>query len=187
MSTARAFSEAFRRVTFSEENVTVTPAGSLLRESQASENEAPAGSGPRHLAAHPAFPSLLYCVTELTGELLVLQPEGAELRLLRRIPMVPDNFDGLNTAAAIHFTENGQSLLVSHRGLDAIAVFPIDARGLPGERVVLSVGTLHAGTAENALADRAELRGIVRTLGPDARAELETLLPAGAKVLVSEL
>ena len=98
--------------------------------------QAPAGSGPRHLAAHPAFPSLLYCVTELTGELLVLQPEGAELRLLRRIPMVPDNFDGLNTAAAIHFTENGQSLLVSHRGLDAIAVFPIDARGLPGEPVL---------------------------------------------------
>ena len=98
--------------------------------------QAPAGSGPRHLAAHPAFPSLLYCVTELTGELLVLQPEGAELRLLRRIPMVPDNFDGLNTAAAIHFTEDGQSLLVSHRGLDAIAVFPIDARGLPGEPVL---------------------------------------------------
>ena len=50
--------------------------------------------------------------------------------------MVPDNFDGLNTAAAIHFTEDGRSLLVSHRGLDAIAVFPIDARGLPGEPVL---------------------------------------------------
>ena len=43
----------------------------------------------------------------------------------------------------------------------------------PGERGVLTVGTLHAGTAENALADRAELTGIIRTLGPDARAELK--------------
>jgi len=43
----------------------------------------------------------------------------------------------------------------------------------PGETGVLTVGTLHAGTAENALADRAELSGIIRTLGPDARAALK--------------
>ena len=40
---------------------------------------------------------------------------------------------------------------------------------LPGERAVLSVGTLHAGIAGNILADRAELTGIIRTLGPAAR------------------
>ena len=45
--------------------------------------------------------------------------------------------------------------------------------GMPGERAVLSVGSFHAGSAENALADRAELRGIMRTLGPDARVELK--------------
>ncbi len=44
---------------------------------------------------------------------------------------------------------------------------------LPGERAVVTVGEFHAGTAENALADRAELKGIIRTLGPDARAELK--------------
>ncbi len=43
----------------------------------------------------------------------------------------------------------------------------------PGETGVLTVGTLHAGTAENALADRAELTGILRTLGPEARADLK--------------
>ncbi len=43
----------------------------------------------------------------------------------------------------------------------------------PGETGVLTVGTLHAGTAENALADRAELTGILRTLGPKARADLK--------------
>jgi len=43
---------------------------------------------------------------------------------------------------------------------------------MPGERAVLSVGSLHAGSAENALADRAELAGIIRTLGPAAREEM---------------
>ena len=46
-------------------------------------------------------------------------------------------------------------------------------KALPDERTVLSVGTLNAGAAENVLADRAEFAGIIRTLGPDARAELK--------------
>lgn len=46
-------------------------------------------------------------------------------------------------------------------------------KALPGERAVVTVGSLHAGTAENVLAERAELAGIIRTLGPDARAELK--------------
>lgn len=44
---------------------------------------------------------------------------------------------------------------------------------LNGEKAVATVGALHAGTAENVLADRAELAGILRTLGPDARAALK--------------
>ena len=46
---------------------------------------------------------------------------------------------------------------------------------LPGERAVLSVGSFHAGTVMNALADKAELEGIIRTLGPAARTELKRL------------
>jgi amidohydrolase len=46
---------------------------------------------------------------------------------------------------------------------------------LPDERAVLSVGSFHAGAAENALADRAEFAGIIRTLGPAARTELKRL------------
>lgn len=38
-------------------------------------------------------------------------------------------------------------------------------------RVILSVGTLHSGTAGNIIADRAEFSGILRTLGPEARAD----------------
>ena len=66
------------------------------------------------------------------------------------------------------------------KGVDALGAAAalvgrlIDLPGeLAGERGVLSVGMLHAGTAENALADRAEFAGIIRTLGPAARQALK--------------
>ena len=46
---------------------------------------------------------------------------------------------------------------------------------LAGERSVVTVGMLRAGTAENALADRAEMAGIIRTLGPEARGRMRQL------------
>ena len=64
------------------------------------------------------------------------------------------------------------------KGVDALAAaarLVSDALALPAamprERVVVSIGTFRAGTAGNIVADRAELTGIIRTLGPDARAE----------------
>lgn len=56
---------------------------------------------------------------------------------------------------------------------------------LPDERAVLSVGMFHAGTAENALADRAEFAGIMRTLGPVARGEMKRLFRQAADEVVS--
>ena len=47
---------------------------------------------------------------------------------------------------------------------------------LPGERSVVSVGTFQAGTARNVVADTAELTGIMRTLGPEARNAMRALL-----------
>ena len=67
------------------------------------------------------------------------------------------------------------------KGVDALGaaadlatrLIALPAEALTNERAALTVGTLHAGTAENALADRAELSGILRTLGPDARGALK--------------
>lgn len=67
------------------------------------------------------------------------------------------------------------------KGVDALGaaaelatrLIALPGQVLPGERAVVTVGSLHAGTAENALADRAELAGIIRTLGPDARVALK--------------
>ena len=98
---------------------------------------APAGSGPRHLAAHPACPGLLFCVTELAGSVLVFrETEEDRFRLVREIPTLPPDYRGENTAAAIRFTGDGSRLLVSHRGLNAVAVIPVGRDGETGDPVL---------------------------------------------------
>ena len=63
-------------------------------------------------------------------------------------------------------------------GIDAVAVAAqvvtalqqiVSRRVSPTDSAVVTVGSLHAGTAGNVLADRAELKGILRTLGPEMR------------------
>lgn len=62
------------------------------------------------------------------------------------------------------------------KGVDALAAAAEAALALKKlpfelpEPCVLTVGTLHAGTAINVLAGEAEMTGIARTLGPDSRA-----------------
>ena len=61
------------------------------------------------------------------------------------------------------------------KGVDALAAAAALVTALlalpeqTGERCVITVGTLHAGSADNIVPGSAELRGILRTLGPDAR------------------
>ena len=66
------------------------------------------------------------------------------------------------------------------KGIDALAAaakMVTALKALPSrfapEPAVLSVGTLHAGTAGNIIADRAVFSGILRTLGPDSRAAMK--------------
>ena len=108
--------------------------GGRLRE-QARLTAAP-GSGPRHLAAHPRYPGCLYCVTELTGDVLTWK-EAAPGRFEQQggRATLPPAYSGENTAAAIRFTEDGGWLLVSHRGADVIAAMRMQPDGMPGEPV----------------------------------------------------
>lgn len=46
----------------------------------------------------------------------------------------------------------------------------------PGDRSVLTIGTLQAGTARNILAGEARMEGILRTLGAENRREMKTAL-----------
>lgn len=97
----------------------------------------PAGCGPRHLAFNPAYPRLLYCVTELENSVYVINRENNSYTVLQRLSTLPDSFQGESFAAAIHFSPDGGALLASNRGHDSIAVFPVREDGLL-ERPVFS-------------------------------------------------
>lgn len=108
--------------------------GGRLRE-RACLKAAP-GSGPRHLASHPRHPGLLYCVSELSGEVFSWKETGADsFEQAQGKNTLPAGYQGENTAAAIRFTEDGCWLLVSHRGADGIAAMPVREDGTLGEPV----------------------------------------------------
>jgi len=56
-------------------------------------------------------------------------------------------------------------------------------QAMPGDRCVVSVGTLRAGTAENIIADSAEFAGIIRTLGPTARAQMRARFESAVRAV----
>ena len=71
---------------------------------------------------------------------------------------------------------------VREMGIDALAAaaeLTLALLALPErlqpERSVVTVGVLHAGTADNILPGAAELKGIIRTLGADSRKRMEEL------------
>lgn len=84
-----------------------------------------------------------------------------------------------------HITLTGKSAHGAQRekGVDALAAAAETVSALlslpasvPNEKSVVSVGTLHAGAAINIVADKAELSGIVRTLGAENRETMRALL-----------
>ena len=66
------------------------------------------------------------------------------------------------------------------KGIDALEaaaemVSAVLSLRIPNERSVVSVGTLHAGTADNVVAERAEVTGILRTRGQVSRKNMRAL------------
>ena len=75
-------------------------------------------------------------------------------------------------------------------GIDALAcaarlVSALHALGSP-DPFVLSVGTLHAGTAINVIAGQAELTGILRTLGAENRAAMKQAIRKTAEAVCAQ-
>ena len=86
--------------------------------------EAPAGSGPRHLAFLPSL-SKMYVLTELSGDILIYDiDENGDLKLNSVVKA--DEFNAAGSAD-IHISPNGKYLYASHRlENDGISVFSID-------------------------------------------------------------
>lgn len=85
------------------------------------------GAGPRHLSFSPDG-EYAYSAEELSSTIAVLSVDkntGA-LQQIQRVSMLPDDFQGSNTAADIHVSPDGKFLYASNRGHESIVIFSID-------------------------------------------------------------
>ena len=85
------------------------------------------GSGPRHMAFHPAL-ACAYVVNELDNTVLTCRFDAATgaLQGLQILSTLPERFVGNSRAAGIEVLRDGRQVLVSNRGADGIAVFDVD-------------------------------------------------------------
>lgn len=81
--------------------------------------EMPAGHGCRHLAWSEDG-QYCFCVNELASSLSVLRYAQDALVLLETVSVLPEDYRGNNTAAAIRVA--GERIYISHRGCDQIVM-----------------------------------------------------------------
>ncbi len=104
-----------------------------------------AGTGPRHLAWHPAG-RVLFVNGELDQTVSALAWDNGTLRHLRTAPTLPARFVGENHTADLHVSADGRFVYCSNRGHDSIAVFATDAAGaLDARGQVLTDGVTPRG------------------------------------------
>ena len=102
------------------------PVAGKISEQPAVIYDAPAGSGPRHLAFHPSG-RWLYVTGELSSTLLIYEyaENDGLLREPREMALLPDDFAGENTASEVAVSPDGQFIYAANRGYDSITVFRV--------------------------------------------------------------
>jgi 6-phosphogluconolactonase len=86
-----------------------------------------AGSGPRHLAAHPS--GHVYVVTEYSNEVVVLASSDDAWRVVSTVQAAAEPIAEGDAAAEISLSATGAHLHVGIRGSNRIATFGIDGDG----------------------------------------------------------
>jgi 6-phosphogluconolactonase len=105
--------------------------GSLVPDSISPVVSAPAGGGPRHIAIHPSG-KLVYVVMELGVSLACYKLKNLSLEPEAVYPLIQGTFTQEDTAADIHFTEDGTRLYASVRGKNLISAFSTSGGAKPG-------------------------------------------------------
>lgn len=89
-----------------------------------------AGSGPRHLVFNPNG-LFVYVLHELNGAIACYSYKDGVLGKLQETSVVPKDFNGVNGAADIHFSNDGKFLYATNRGdANTITVFRVHANGM---------------------------------------------------------
>lgn len=97
----------------------------------------PSGHGARHLA-FSEDKKYLYAVNELASTVSVFKYNDGHLELLDTYDALPSDFAGESIAAAIRV--RGNTVYVSNRGHDSIAVFKADGEKLKFEKFIMCGG-----------------------------------------------
>ncbi len=85
----------------------------------------PPGSGPRHIAIHPAT-MLAYVINELTATATVMRYAGGHLELMDTCQTLPKEFKAEPSGASIRVSENGKFIYISERGENSITILRFD-------------------------------------------------------------
>ena len=94
------------------------------------------GAGPRHFKFHPAG-HRAYAINELDNTITAYRYSASGgLQATATVSTLPPGFTGATTTAEIRVHPNGRFLYGSNRGHDSIAVFTLDASGLPSATAV---------------------------------------------------
>lgn len=85
------------------------------------------GSGPRHFALHPNG-NFAFSAEELSSTIASFRVDKATGALSQtdRVNMLPEDFDGNNSAADIHISPDGKFVYASNRGHDSLVIYAID-------------------------------------------------------------
>ncbi len=108
------------------------PARGLLEPALVPRTHAPAGTGPRHIDFHPTLP-VAYVVHEHSSELTAygVGADGGFEELVTCSTLPGARPHPGNTGSDVHVAPSGRFVYASNRGHDSIAIFELDACGLP--------------------------------------------------------
>lgn len=115
--------------------------------------ESAPGSGPRHFAIHPNG-EFAYSAEELSSTVAVFskdQSTGA-LSEIQRVNMLPEDFDGNNSAADIHLSPDGRFLYASNRGHDSLVIYRVDTE--TGTLTIVGHESTRGGHPRNFMMDQ---------------------------------
>ena len=104
----------------------------LLEPALVPRTNSPAGTGPRHIDFHPTLP-VAYVVHEHSSELTAygVGVDGGFTDLITCSTLPGGLPHPGNTGSDVHVAPSGRFVYASNRGHDSIAIFELDARGLP--------------------------------------------------------
>jgi 6-phosphogluconolactonase (cycloisomerase 2 family) len=85
------------------------------------------GSGPRHACFHPTLP-VLWVLNEIHSSVATYywDAERGHIRPMQIVPLLPPDYTGENTSAAIAVSANGRFVYCSNRGHDSVAILAAD-------------------------------------------------------------